>query len=160
MNKIRDLLNKALLEKVCEKHAVAVVIETVSHNYILGWNGPPTRGIPHDGCLRAGYPSGEGMELCTGIHAEIKGISHAAQAGYVLGGGTIHMNEWFPCSTCAGAIVEAGIEKLVTPDEIYQDKANHILLPKLQNQSYNFELAEKFVREANIRIVVDPSIRL
>jgi len=78
MPSISDLLKEALSKEVCMKHPVAAVIETLSSEYILGWNGAPSRGKPHKKCSREGYPSGEGMELCPGVHAEIRAITYAA----------------------------------------------------------------------------------
>lgn len=48
MGLINDLLKEALSKKTCYKHPVAAVIETVNKEYILGWNGAPTRGKDHD----------------------------------------------------------------------------------------------------------------
>jgi dCMP deaminase len=99
------------------------------------------------------------MEICPTVHAEIKAISHAARDGIGLDGSTIYMNEWFPCDNCAKAIVEAGIIELVTPDKVYEDKKKHTLVERLRKQPYNFEMAEKLIRKAGIKIIIDPLIR-
>ena len=155
---IKYKLKQALSQETCTNHPIAVVIENYG-NYVLGYNGAPTRGISHEECSRKGFASGQGIELCPTVHAEIKAISHAARQGIFLDKGIIYMSEWFPCDNCAKAIIEAGLEMLVTPDEIYQDKTNHILIPKLQNQPYNFEMAERLIRQAGIEIIIDPSIK-
>ncbi|MBU4501803.1 MAG: hypothetical protein KKA79_04370 [Nanoarchaeota archaeon] len=159
MASIEDLLKEALTNKTCMKHPVAAVIETVDYQYILGWNGGPSRGKKHDKCARVGYPSGEGIELCPSIHAEIRAITTAAREGISLDGATIYLAEWFPCDNCAKSIIESGISKLVTPDEIYTNPDTYELLDNLKNQSYNFEMAEELIREASIDIVIDPSIK-
>lgn len=159
MPSIEDLLKEALKKKTCMKHPVAVVIETLDSQYILGWNGAPSRGKKHKKCSRAGYPSGEGMELCPTVHAEIRAITYAAKHGISLDGSIIYMSEWFPCDNCAKAIIEAGIKKLITPDEIYSSVETCELIPKLRKQPYNFELAEKLIREAGIEVVIDSSIK-
>jgi dCMP deaminase len=163
MNYIVDMLKRALSKKACLKHPVAAVIETINQDYVLGWNGAPTRGAEHLECSRKGQPHGVGMQYCPTVHAERRAISHAARDGAKKGisleGATIYMSEWFPCADCAKSIIEAGIEKIVTPDEFYQDKNNRILMSNLQNQPYNFEMAEKLLYEAGIKCVVDPSIR-
>jgi len=69
------------------------------------------------------------------------------------------MSEWFRCDNCAKAIIEAGIKKLVTPDELYSNPKTYELIPKLRNQSYNFEMSEELIREAKIEIIVDYSIK-
>ncbi len=157
---IKELLETVLSKKKCMKHPIAVVIETIDGRYIRGWNGPPTRGREHSECLRKGYPSGEGLELCPSVHAEKRAIGYAARKGVKLESGIIYLNEWFPCADCAKSIIESGLSKLVTPDELYLDKGNHILVEKLQNKSYNFEMAEKLIREAEIEIIIDPLIRV
>lgn len=156
---ISELLKEALSKKTCMKHPVAAVIEMPEGKYVLGWNGTPTKGLEHNECLRKGYASGQGMNLCPTVHAERRAISHAARDGISLSGGTIYMGEWFPCADCAKSIIEAGIVKLVTPDELYNDSKNHVLIEKLQNQPYNFEMAERLIREAGIKIVIDSSIK-
>lgn len=138
---------------------MGAVIETLDNQYVLGWNGAPSIGAEHDECSRKGLPSGEGMHLCKTVHAERRAISYAARDGIALNGGSIYLNEWFPCADCAKSIIEAGIARLVTPDEFYQDEETHLLIPKLQNQSYNFEMAELLLREARLELIVDPLIR-
>jgi len=160
MENIVDLLKTALSKKACLKHPVAAVIKTVNQEYILGWNGAPTRGLNHDECSRKGQPHGVGMQYCPTVHAERRAISHAARDGVSLDGGIIYLSEWFPCADCAKSIIEAGIERIVTPDEFYQDNKNRILMPNLQNQPYNFEMAEKLLFEAGIKCVVDHSIKV
>lgn len=156
---INELLKEALSKQACYKHPVAALIETTDHQYITGWNGPPIK-IEHSECLRKGYASGEGMQLCPTIHAERRAISRAAKLGIKLEDGNIYLNEWFPCADCAKSIIEAGLIKLITPDEVYSNKDTYELIPKLRNQPYNFEMAEKLLREASIEIIVDPSIKV
>jgi len=157
MQTINCSLERAISKSTCLKHRVAAVIETKDKRYVLGWNGPP-KFIKHDKCLRDGYESGEGMELCLGNHAERRAISHASKNGIYSNEGTIYLSDWFPCVWCADSIIDAGIKRLVTPDEIYGDVKKNILVKSLRNQTYNFEMAEKFLREKNIEIIVNPSI--
>ena len=159
MSSIKDLLKEALSKKTCMKHPIAVVIKTLDSQHILGWNGPPSKGKPHNKCLRKEYLSGESMERCPTVHAEIRAITYAAKKGVSLDRSTIYMSEWFPCENCAKAIIEAGIQRLVTPDEVYSCSKTYQLLPKLRNQGYNFEMAEKLIREAGIELIIDPSIK-
>jgi len=157
MQIINCSLEKAISKSTCLKHKVAAVIETKDKRYVLGWNGPP-KFIKHDKCLRENYSSGKGMELCIGSHAERKAIDHASKNGIYSNEGTIYLSKWFPCVWCANSIFAAGIKRLVTPDEVYADVKNRILVDVLKKQPYNFEMAEKFLREENIEIVVNPSI--
>ncbi len=144
---------------VCKKHPISAVIESTDKKYVIGWNGAPT-GIKHDECARAGFVSGEGMNLCPTVHAERRAISHAAKSGIATEGARIYLSEWFPCADCAKSIIEAGIIQLVTPDEFYSDNITHLLVPKLRNQPYNFEMAERLMREACLELLVDLRMRL
>jgi dCMP deaminase len=153
-------LQKSLSKDVCKKHPVAAVIETLDKDYILGWNGVPSRFTDHDECARKDYISGEGMHLCPGIHAEERAIANAAKFGKRLYSSTLYMSEWFPCSNCAKSIIESGISRIVTPDKVYNNKETFELVERLKNQSYNFELSEKLFREANIDIIVNPLVRI
>jgi deoxycytidylate deaminase len=156
---IRKYLKIALGKSKCKKHPVAAVIETIERDYIAGWNGAPT-GIKHDECSRKGYKSGEGLELCPSIHAERRAISYASKIGMSINKATLYLNEWFPCADCAKSIIEAGIERIVTPDELYSDEKNFILVEKLRNTPYNFEMAEKLFRETGTAIIIDPKIKI
>jgi deoxycytidylate deaminase len=70
------------------------------------------------------------------------------------------LNEWFPCADCAKSIITAGMAKVVTPDQVYSNIGTYELAPYLRNQPYNFELAERLIREADIGIIVVPGIRV
>ncbi len=156
---INELLEYALSESTCLKHPVAAVICGIGGDYVgLGWNGPPDF-MKHDKCLREDYPSGKGMELCPGSHAEIMAISNAAKYTGSTYMGTMYLSGWFPCVWCTNSIIKAGIKRVVTPDEVYEDAEKKILVKNLINQPYNFEMAEKFLREKNIEIIVDKSIK-
>ncbi len=157
MQTINRSLEKAISKSTCLKHKVAAVIETKDKRYVLGWNGPPEF-IKHDRCLREDYSSGKGMELCIGSHAERRAISHASKNGVYSNEGTIYLSSWFPCADCAKSIVDAGIKRLVTHDEVYADVKNRIFVDVLKKQPYNFEMAEELIVKAEIEIIVDKSI--
>jgi dCMP deaminase len=157
---IRRMLRSACSHKeACKKHQIGALIECADKKYVLGWNGAPT-GIRHDECTRAGYASGEGMHLCPTVHAERRAISHAAKTGVATLRARLYLSEWFPCADCSKSIIEAGITHVITPDEFYSDNINHLLVPKLRNQSYNFEMAEELMREAGLTLLVDSRMRL
>ena len=155
---VKSCLEEALKNSTCLKHPVAAVIYDLCGDYVeSGWNGPPDF-MEHNKCLREDYPHGEGMELCPGSHAETMAISKVAEYAEGIHGGTIYLSSGFLCMMCANSIRDAGIKRLVTPDEVYDDVEKRILAEDLRNQPYNFEMAEKILREANIEIIVDPSI--
>ena len=156
---IKSRLEEALKNSTCLKHPFAAVVYDICGDYVeSGWNGPPDF-MEHDKCLRDGYPSGKGMELCPGSHAETMAISKVAEYNESTHNGTIYLSSWFPCADCAKSIFYAGIKRLVTPDEVYSNKKERILVPKLRNQTYNFEMVEDLIVGAGIEIIVDKSIK-
>ncbi len=156
---VKSYLEEALKNSTCLKHPVAAVIYDLCGNYVEScWNGPPDF-MKHDKCLRESYPSGKGMELCPGSHAERRAISKVAEYNGGIYKGTIYLSSWFPCADCAKSIVDAKIKKLVTPNEVYSNKKERTLVPELINQPYNFEMAEKLIVGAGIEIIVNKSIK-
>lgn len=98
-----------------------------------GYNGP-ARGVVNCmqvGCLKdeMGLPPYEGYDYCPGVHAEENAIINAARHGISVLGGTLYLYgqeyetgevfEGKPCDRCKRAIINAGIEKVITerPDE-------------------------------------------
>jgi len=83
----------------------------------LGYNGPPSGITPcaSDECPRRtrGFKSGEGLELCVAVHSETNAIINAAREGIVTKGATLYCYCPVPCKSCAGAIINAGIVKVV-----------------------------------------------
>lgn len=157
---IKSRLEEALKNSTCLKHPVAAVIYDMCGDYVeLGWNGPPDF-MKHDKCLRDGYPSGKGMELCPGSHAERRAISKVAEYNESTHNGTIYLSSWFPCADCAKSIVDAKIKRLVTPTVVYSNEKERTLVPELRNQTYNFEMAEDLIVGTGIEIIVDKSIKL
>jgi dCMP deaminase len=110
-----------------------------------GYNGPP-RGVPH--CLKErlefdevirealsgmtinmetecprrllGYDSGHGLEICPATHAEANAIIQAAKAGVSTEGSTLYLTCEFPCKSCLGLIINAGVKKIYcTENRLY-----------------------------------------
>ncbi len=148
-SKIRNLLEEALSMSRCLKHPVAAVIETPTGEYVIGYNGPSDRIGDHLECDRKGLHSGVHMERCPGTHAEIRAIANAAREGILIDRSTLYLSSWFPCDNCAKNMIEAGIIKFVTPDPIKYEP----------NSAYNFEMAERLMRDSGIEIIVNEDIR-
>lgn len=77
------------------------------------------------------------------IHAESNAIINAARQGKSTLGCDLYVN-WFPCHTCAGFIVQAGIKR------IFCDKE-----PDLNNLHYgeSFKRALKILEEGDVEII-------
>lgn len=100
-----------------------------------GYNGAPS-GLAHCeevGCLReaSGIASGEGHELCRGLHAEQNAILQAALHGVKIEAATVYTTHQ-PCVLCAKMLINAGIKRIV-----YRD-------------SYPDELAQSMLAEASV----------
>lgn len=104
------------LRSTCLRRHVGAVV--VKDNVLIsqGYNGP-VRGIKHcgerGGCLRQrlGIPSGQRLEICYAKHAEINAILNAGRTGRSVVGATLFCTN-YPCSSCAGDIIQAGIAEV------------------------------------------------
>lgn len=87
---------------------VGAVIADKEHRIIsIGYNGFPT-GIDDDIDSRHERP----VKYTYTEHAERNAIYNAARIGVSTKGCTIYL-KWFPCSRCARAIIQSGIDTLV-----------------------------------------------
>lgn len=99
-----------------------------------GYNGP-ARGVINCmevGCIKneLNIPPYEGYDYCPGVHAEENSLINAARHGTSVLGGVLYLygqkfngdslTEGKPCARCKRAIINAGIEEVVTKssDEI------------------------------------------
>ncbi len=149
MKNIRALLEKASQQSTCHFIHLGVVIETPQSEYVLGWNGPPVRVGTHTKCL-VGEFTAKNLLLCPAVHAEVRAICRAAEAGIAIAGSTLYLSQWFCCTPCAVAIIEAGISKLVLTE-----KFNYV-----KDDCYNHRLAEKLLKKARVTIEINPALRI
>jgi dCMP deaminase len=82
------------------------------------------------------------FKLATIIHAEKNAIFNAAKNGSSSEGATAYVT-WPPCSQCASALIQAGIEKVICPD------------PKNGPERWvtNFLLANELLYEAGVKVL-------
>jgi dCMP deaminase len=137
---IRRLLEEAKERSTCRSARIAALIETPSGERVVGWNGPPGRAGAHARCLAGGALTPATMRDCPGVHAEVRAICRAAEAGIAVGGGTLYLSEWFPCAPCAVTMIEAGIVRLVVAKKIDYAK----------DDCYNFGLARLYLGLAGV----------
>ena len=100
----------------CCRRQVGAVLVKDKQILTTGYNGSP-KGLRHCGeigCLREQLkvPSGERHELCRAVHAETNALVQAAAHGVAAAGATIYSTD-HPCSMCAKALINAGIERIV-----------------------------------------------
>lgn len=142
MKTIRELLIEARSKSSCKNISLGAVIETPDGRCVIGWNGPPGRAGAHTRCRLSGPITPENMRQCPGVHAEVRAVCRAAEAGLSVRGGTMYLSEWFPCAPCAMVIIEAGISRLVVADE----------LKFVKDDCYNFGLAREYLEKAGVAI--------
>ena len=59
------------------------------------------------------YKSGERLDLCPAVHAEINCVAAAARVGVNINHTTMYMNAQVPCKNCMGILIDAGIGMIV-----------------------------------------------
>jgi len=83
----------------------------------IGYNGSAAQQIncsDTQKCIRSelGIPSGERLDLCVAVHAEINAIRQAERRSIGLQDATLYITTQ-PCKACAEAIKLAGIKNVV-----------------------------------------------
>jgi dCMP deaminase len=139
----------------CLSRPIGAVLVQGKNVIATGFNGPAS-GLPHcdyrddqgnytdhsvvDKCprQRMGFKSGEGMEHCVAIHAEINPIMQAARMGLSTKGATLYAYCGVPCLNCTKEIIQAGIKRVVC------------LKKEQSGAQYNFPLAEKLYELAGV----------
>lgn len=120
-------------EAKCVRRQIGAVIALEGRIIATGRNGTP-RGIANcgeGGCPRAvsSTPSGIGLDICTGVHAEQNAIIMCAYFGTSPVNGTMYVYSATPCRNCAASIIQAGITRVVT-NGVYPDSVALDLLSK------------------------------
>ena len=121
----------------CLSRKVGAVI--VKDNRILatGYNGSPS-GLENCCdkvyCLRKGSKSGENLNECMAVHAELNAILQCAKMGVCCENATIYVTT-YPCVNCMKAIIQSGIRKVV------------------YIESYNSPLTDKLVELSGIKCI-------
>lgn len=112
----------------------AVIFDNQTRQIIAtGYNGPP-RGF--DDSLVARAP--REYKLATTVHAELNALLQAARHGTALEGKWL-VTTLSPCSNCAAAIVQTGIERVIVPDVEFPERWRE-----------NFELGREIMTSTGI----------
>lgn len=148
-----QLAREAAQKSTCKSRQIGVVIVNRYGRHSKGWNSPPP-GTSCEGvvCPRRerGFQSGEGLEHCPVIHAEMMAIANAAKYGFSTWEGTIYCWCCEPCKWCAGPIIQAGIKRIVHLDQPTPDNVIHNLGRELLEAS---DIIIETIPEAEIPLV-------
>lgn len=142
MKDIRKLLAEARSRSTCKNIHIGAVIEPPAGECVIGWNGPPCRAGEHTRCQLGGPITPDNMRHCPGVHAEVRAVCRAAEAGVSVRGGTMYLSEWFPCAPCAVVVIETGLSRFVVADEF----------KFIKDDCYNFGLARECLKKAGITV--------
>ena len=164
----------------CLSRQIGAVLVQGKHVIATGYNGPPS-GVPHcdrrddtgryveKGIIlttsggehvntcprqRMGFKSGEGMEHCVAIHAEINPIMQAAKMGIATDGATLYAYCGTPCINCMKEIIQAGIKRIVC---LGKSGSSHAPIKDGDNpakKEYNFPLSEQLCKLAGVQLDV------
>lgn len=89
----------------------AIIIDSDYNIRATGYNGFP-RGVADDPAL---YADRNAKYMRT-VHAETNAISQAARTGVSVDGCSIILTALYPCPSCAGILIQAGIKTVLAPD--------------------------------------------
>ncbi len=114
----------------CLRRQVGSLLVLDTRILATGYNGAP-KGLAHCldiGCLREklGIPSGERLELCRGLHAEMNALLQAASHGIQVEGSTLYTTN-HPCITCAKMLINCGVKRIVALDDYPDDLSKEML---------------------------------
>ena len=147
----------------CLSRQIGAVLVRDSHIIATGYNGPPM-GVPH--CEwrdwlgnysnsmkepiyicpreRAGFESGEGLQLCPAVHAEMNTILEAARFGISTMATTIYCYCGIPCKDCAKELINAGVWRVVHLATPFH--------PDTDTTGYNFTLARILFEAVGVQV--------
>ena len=105
----------------CQRRAVGcVLVDSKNHIVATGYNGVPTDFMhcTDEPCGGAGLPSGQGLDECIAVHAEIYALLQLRSDDDL----TCYLTTT-PCVQCAKAICNSRIKRIVARTWYPQDKA-------------------------------------
>lgn len=103
-----------------------------------GFNGFP-RGVRDD--IEDRYDRASGEKFFWFEHGERNAIYNAARVGVPINGCTLYVNR-FPCSDCARAIIQSGIQRVVCPPKPSHDGA----------LDHSFDVSQTLLSEAGVTL--------
>lgn len=111
----------------CPTRQVGAVIIDPDTKAVLsvGYNGSP-RGTDHCGQECANRKMGENTKACRAVHAELNAILNGAFSGVKTRGAELYVTV-SPCLSCARAIIQSGIVRVVASGKSPYDKAIDLL---------------------------------
>ena len=97
----------------CKRRKVGCVLVPKIGPAIIEYNSPMHTCVY---CNRQTYASGEGLELCRAIHAEVACIARAAFSGIETRNAILYTSSIIPCKNCMLALIWAGVHMICVAD--------------------------------------------
>lgn len=97
-----------------QNRQVGAVLTVDNRVIATGYNGA-VRGEQHCldiGCARENIPSGQNVERCRAVHAELNALCQAARYGIRVEGSTMYVT-LAPCNICSMAMYQSGVKRVV-----------------------------------------------
>lgn len=121
INLMFDIAKRYALEATCPRMQGGAVIATPDYHVVTsGYNGAP-RGLPQ--CNESSCLLIDG-HCARARHSERNAIIQAARIGVSIEGRFLYCTH-FPCPTCAGDILQAGIQRIMYLDVAPTYNENH-----------------------------------
>ena len=99
----------------CLSRQVGAILVKQKRILATGYNGSPSKienCIEKGGCLREDSISGQNLNTCMAVHAEMNAILQCAKIGVSCEDATLYVTTK-PCASCMKAIIQSGIMKVV-----------------------------------------------
>jgi len=109
----------------CPRRQVGcVLVDSKNHIVATGYNGVPT-GFTHcidTPCLGASYPTGEGLEFCEAIHAEVNAFLQLRSDDALTAYMTVT-----PCFTCGKMFANSNVKKIIALEDYVDGRVRGML---------------------------------
>jgi dCMP deaminase len=120
----------------CPRRQVGcVLVDSKNHIVATGYNGVPT-GFVHcidTPCPGAKYPSGEGLDHCEAIHAEVNAFLQLRSDDELTAYLTV-----LPCFTCGKMIANSKVKRIVALEEyVHTQTASMLKMAGIKAEIYD-----------------------
>lgn len=120
-----DIARLVATRATCPRRMVGcVLVDSKQHVVATGYNGVPAK-FPHcidNACEGAKYKTGEGLDLCEAIHAEVNAFLQLRSDDELTAYVTVS-----PCFSCAKMLANSNVTRIVAAEEYSHNQSFDIL---------------------------------
>ena len=125
-----EIANTVAQRGTCARRKVGcVLVDSANHIVATGYNGV-AKNFTHcidNPCEGASYPSGEGLELCEAIHAELNAFLQCRSDDSL----TMYTTTT-PCVACAKVICNSNVKRVVSTSQYSQNTLSMFARAKIK----------------------------